>query len=306
MKPWPTLVPACALLTACGGGGAETAPSAARERAVYTSFHPTTWMAERIAGGLVPVVCPVPDGEDPIFWQPDRATLQAYQRAELVVLNGAGFELWAAGASLPPSRVVEAAAGFEPEWLQYEHATTHSHGAAGEHTHAGLDGHTWMDPLLALEQARAVLAGMCRAFPEHEAELRANARGVEADLQALHATLEALAPRLRAAHVLASHPAYNYLARRYGFDVKSFDLDPEAELGAEQRAALAAEVRPGAVNLLLWESEPGAAAAGVPAGLTSVVYSPAEMIPAAERTAGADFLSVMRDNAARLEGVLGP
>jgi zinc transport system substrate-binding protein len=285
---------------------ADHAP-AARERAVYTSFHPTAWMAERIAGGLVPVVCPVPEGADPLAWQPDRAVLARYQRAELVVLNGAGYEAWAAGASLPPSRVVEAAAGFEAQWLHYEHATTHSHGAAGEHTHAGLDGHTWMDPLLALEEARAVLLGMCRAFPEHAERFRANARGVEADLQGLHAELEALAPRLRAARVLAAHPAYNYLARRYGFDVTSFDLDPAAELDPEQRAALAAAARPGVPTLLLWESEPGpAAAGGVPAGIASVVFAPAELPTAAERAAGTDFLAVMRANAARLGQALGP
>jgi len=295
----------CTLAGACGGAGAPAAP-APRERAVYTSFYPTTWMAERISGGLVPVVCPVPEGADPLAWQPDRAVLLRYQLADLVVLNGAGYEGWAAGASLPPSRVVETAKGFEAQWMRYERATSHSHGAAGEHTHAGLDGHTWMDPLLALEQARAVLLGMCRAFPEHAERFRANARGVEADLQGLHAELEELAPRLRAARVLASHPAYDYLARRYGFTVANFDLDPAAELAPEQRAALEAAARPGARNLLLWESEPGPAAGGVPAGIASVVFAPAELLTSAERAAGADFLWIMRANVERLAHALGP
>jgi zinc transport system substrate-binding protein len=299
---WPLL----ATFTVACSKTPPAAGSEGREAAVYTSFEPTTWMAERISGGLVPVVCPVPEGTDPISWQPDRGALAAYQRAALVVLNGAGYEQWAKGASLPPSRVVEASAGFEPEWLTYPEATAHSHGGSGMHTHTGLDGHTWLDPLLAREEARAVLAGMCRAFPQHAAELRANARGVEADLDALHAALEALAPRLRAAHVLASHPAYGYLARRYGFSVKTIALDPEGEIGAEESAALAAEVRPGVRNLLLWEVEPSRAAAGVPAGLASVLFSPAELLSPAERAAGQDFLSVMRDNVARLERALGP
>ncbi len=293
------------LLSACGGG-AETPASAARERAVYASFEPTAWMARRIAGDLVSVVCPVPEGTDPTLWQPDRDALSALQNAELVILNGAGYEPWAAGASLPPSRTVEAAAGFEDRWLQYEHATTHSHGGAAPHTHAGLDGHTWMDPLLALEEQRAVLEGMCRAFPEHAEAFRANARGVETDLRGLHEHLDLLALRLRAARVLASHPAYNYLARRYKFEVRTFDLDPASELGREERAALSAAMDTGAKNLLLWESPPGAAAAGVPPGIVSVVYAPAERLSAEERSAGKDFLRVMRENAARLELALGP
>src|SRR6185436_8888983 len=160
----------------------------------------------------------------------------------------------------------------------YEHATTHSHGGSAPHTHAGLDGHTWMDPLLALEEEHAVLAGMCRAFPQHAEAFRANARGVESDLRGLHEQLDMLAMRLRAARILASHPAYNYLARRYRFEVRTIDLDPAAELTREEKAALSAAMDTGAKNLLLWESGPGAAAAGVPPGIVSVVYAPAELL----------------------------
>ena len=42
--------------------------------------------------------------------QPSDELLAAYQRADLIVLNGAGFAKWVAGASLPPSRVVDTAA----------------------------------------------------------------------------------------------------------------------------------------------------------------------------------------------------
>jgi ABC-type Zn uptake system ZnuABC Zn-binding protein ZnuA len=77
-------------LAGCGGeGAASSAAAPSIDPAVRTSFYPATYFAERIAGGLVPVESPLPEGEDPIFWTPDAETIGLYQRAKLIVLNGA-------------------------------------------------------------------------------------------------------------------------------------------------------------------------------------------------------------------------
>ncbi len=288
------------LLPLCACGGETEAVDVELTPAVYTTFHPTTWMAERIAGGLVDVVCPVPEGEDPIFWQPDRETLQAYQRAALIVVNGAEFEKWVDGASLPTSRVVDTASGFEDRWIEYEDATVHSHGPAGEHTHAGIDGHTWLDPLLAKEQAAAIRDGMVKAFPEHADAFASGFAGLAEQLDALHEALEALSPRVDGAKLLASHPAYNYLARRYGWEIRNFDLDPEAQLAPSDVDELREAAEEGEIVVLLWESEPVVAGRQVPKGLRSVVFSPGEMVETGE-----DFLGVMERNVASLSEAVG-
>ena len=290
------------LVAACGGEDAAPAAGgdAALEQAVYTTFHPTTWMAEEIAGGLVPVVCPLPAGEDPIFWRPERETLARYARARLVVVNGAGLEKWVETASLPPSRGVDSARAFADEWLTYAAAPTPSHGGSGAHTHTGLDGHTWLDPIHALEQSRAILDAMCAAFPAHADAFRANHAEVARELSELDAAFADLAPKLRDVNVIASHPAYDYLARRYAFDVTNLDLDPESALDAESQAALEGAVQPGVRNLLLWESAPSEAAlAAVPATVRSIVVTPAE-----NPESGEAFPELMRANAARIAAAL--
>ena len=69
------------ILLACGGS--DPAQNGKREGppVVYTTFYPTTYFAQRIGGDLVKVVCPLPEGEDAIFWQPDDETLAALQGA---------------------------------------------------------------------------------------------------------------------------------------------------------------------------------------------------------------------------------
>ena len=154
MRTWFLMLLVVSLVTCCDQAPAPgDGESASLEQAVYTTFHPTAWMAERIAGGAVPVICPLPTGEDAIFWKPSRDVLARYQGAQVVVVNGAEFEKWVAGASLPRSRTCDTVAGLDDQFITYE-GVTHSHGGSeGTHTHEGLDGHTWVDPEMAKVQA---------------------------------------------------------------------------------------------------------------------------------------------------------
>lgn len=289
-----------ALLAGCGER--DAAAGSERTPVVYTTFYPTTWLAQRIAGDALEVVCPLPPGTDPIFWQPGREVLAAYQQADLIVVNGAEFEKWVAGASLPESRVVDTTRPLAGTFLTFE-TTTHSHGPTGEHTHEGIDGHTWVDPLNGKLQAREIAKACAARWPEHAAAFEQNRRALDADLDALHERLRALVPALERAALCASHPAYDYLAGRHGLALESFDFDPQAELGDAELARVAAHLAtlpPGdGPKLLLWESQPLASSVErlrAQLGVESVLFSPCESPPES-----GDYLSEMNANLARLE-----
>lgn len=293
----------CLLLAACSER--EPAPTA-REPLVYTTFYPTAYFAERIAGGEPKVVCPVPEGADPIFWEPSREVLAAYQSADLVVLNGAGYERWVQHASLAPSRLVDTAAPFRERFLVFE-TVTHSHGAAGAHTHEGIDGHTWMDPQNARIQAGEIERAFAARWPERAAAFAENLRALERDLDALDARFRELAPRLAAARLVATHPAFDYLAQRYGFAVKNLAMDPEAPLDEGELAKLRESLDATRPRILLWESAPLEATAKRlrdELELRSVVFSPCELLSSEERAAGLDYLGAMRAELDRLEAAL--
>lgn len=306
----PRLAPGLALfmITGCGQNPGATPPADAGAPVVYTTFYPTTYFTERIVQGSVPVTCPLPDDEDPIFWRPDVEVIGAYQQATVIVINGASFERWVAMTSLPESRIVDTAAGFAPGELATFDTVTHSHGPAGDHTHDGVDGHFWLDPLLAKRQTQAIEEGLARALPQHATMFKAGRTALDADLETLAARLAALAPRLQGVRVFCSHPAYNYLARRHGWKVTNLDLDPAQEPTDAQWneiAALAGEHAGPAI--MLWESAPlpsTMARLEDQHGIASVLFSTAETLDAARRTAGADYLSIMNENIDRLEAAL--
>lgn len=287
----------CLVLAGCGKPHAPNSANLRGNDTIATTFYPTTYFAQRIAGDLVEVVCPLPDEEDPIFWKPGAEALASYQSAGLVVLNGAGFEKWVETASLPRSRTVNTCLSFADSHLRYEDAVTHRHGPQGEHSHEGIDGHTWLDPQLAISQCEALVGAMQARWPEHSAAFGANYQSLKADLDALHQRLKALSlPPL-----LASHPAYNYIARSYGWNIDNLDLDPEAMPSEAQLEDISERLQKRPVKHLLWEGAPTDAIAAKLAsdhGLQSVLVSPCETPPD-----GGDYIAVMNANIDRLERI---
>ncbi len=286
------------LLPACGPPE-EEAPGPAVVERVAVSFAPLAWAAETLARGTVPVVLPLPPGEDPAFWEPSDAALATFQQSRRILLNGAGFERWAATAVLPRSRVVETAAAFRDRWIVREEGRVHSHGGGPAHSHAGLDGHTWLAPSLFREQLRSAARALEEAWPEHRAVFRAGLEEAEAALEDLENRLRALQPALQGWTLLASHPAYDYLAREQGWTIRNFDLDPEAPLTPEQLQAL--EAARGLRTLMLWEGEPRPETrrALEERGIRSVLYAPGE------GPGGPPWPELQRQNLERLAEALG-
>jgi len=288
---------------ACARERQEPAAAEPGRLQVWVTFYPTQYFAERIGAGRIDVILPLPPDDDPVFWRPGPEVIARYQAADLVVLNGAGFERWVDTASLPLSRVVETARAIDGELMRYEDAITHRHGPAGEHSHEGVDGHTWVDPVNAKAQARAILSALQRALPHGAAELERNFAALARDLDDLDARIRQLAARLEGRRLLASHPAYQYLKRRYALDLDSLDFNPEEMPSDEALAALRDDLVRRPARLLLWESPPRDEVAERlrrDLGLHSVEFSPCERPPESAPGGPSDYLAVMRANLDRL------
>jgi len=142
-------------------------------------------------------------------------------------------------------------------------------------------------------------------MPDRADEFHANYAALAADLDALDAALRELSKVIGKRPMLASHAAYNYLARRYAWDIESLALDP-GEMPPDSvlnEIRLALQDRP--AKIILWESDPTpeiAAKLKNDLDLTSVVFSPCETPDAA----GPDYLARMKNNIARLTKAIAP
>lgn len=265
---------------------------------VAVSNYPLAYFAERLGGPSVSVVFPVPPGEDPAFFKPDKKAISQLQRAELIALNGADYEKWLTRVSLPASRVVVTANGFRDRFIRIEHAVTHSHGPGGLHSHDGTAFTTWLDFDQARLQARALAEAMIVKRPRLRESIHAALNGLEADLRALDQTLMRLAAPHQGQPILASHPVYQYLARRYDLSFEAVHWEPDQAPDAAEWPAFESLKARHPARVMLWEGSPDPSTA---ARLETLGVHPVVFDPCANRPESGDFLSVMQANLKRLE-----
>jgi len=277
------LVSTLSTVLLCGCGSSKTMNNGTTQKTdgkpvVLASFYPLQFFAERIAGDLADISCPLPADADPVYWKPADADIKALQEADLILLNGAGFEKWAATTVLPDDAVVRTADAITEPLMTYADAVVHTHGDGSTHAHEGADGHTWMDPMMALVQAQSVHDALAARLPdEHKTTLKKNFDALAGELRQLDAAFKEIKP---SGVLFAEHPAYQYPARRYGWQIEHVDIEhPPAKK----------------TGLLLWEGEPSKKLPG----FSNLVFSPCESAPES-----GDYLSVMRDNLARLKAAL--
>jgi len=276
----------------------STVVSAADKLTVYTVNYPLAYFAERIGGEHIQVVFPVPPDIDPAFWEPDAKDIAAFQQADLILLNGAGYARWVKRASLPRRKLVNTSAAFQKEYISVKATATHQHGPGGEHSHTGTAFTTWLDFKQAIQQARAVLNALERFYPDQRAEFRRKFIVLETELVCIDNDIQALVARAPNELFIASHPVYQYLARRYNIQLQSVMWEPDVVPDKRQWSQLSQLLKNHPAKWMIWEGEPSEQSVTRlrKNGINSLVFNPCANMPAQ-----GDFMSVMEANVKQLE-----
>jgi zinc transport system substrate-binding protein len=267
---------------------------------LYTVNYPLQYFAQRIAGEHANVVFPAPADVDPAFWQPGVEIIAAYQQADLILLNGAGYAKWLERVSLPRRKLVDTSAAFQDRYIHVQEGATHSHGPGGDHSHTGTAFTTWLDFNQAAEQAQAIAAAMMRKRPQWKQEFARNLAALEADLLELDKQVQSIVAAKQEQPLLASHPVYQYLQRRYGLNLASVMWEPHETPDEAAWSMLEQTLREHPAKWMLWEGEPNPKSVTRlrDMGVESIVFN-----PAGNRPHEGDFLGVMRDNVNNLQRV---
>lgn len=283
---------------ASSSAGSAPVPASSGKPQVLVANYPLQYFAQRIGGDAVEVRFPAPKDEDPAFWQPDDAAIAAYQNASLIVMNGATYSKWADKVTLPESKVVDTSAAFANTLIPVTDVVTHSHGPGGEHSHSGIAFTTWIDFKQASLQAQAVHDALVKLVPAAKEAMDKNAEALMDELDTLDNRMMALSRRLVDQPLVASHPVYHYLARRYGMNLRSLLWEPQTVPDDQAMAELNALLATHRARWMIWEGEPAQESVQKlqMVGLRSVVFDPCGNVPDS-----GDFMSVMEANVKALE-----
>ena len=218
-------------------------PAAAHDLNVVASFSILGDMVEQVAGEHATVTTIVGPDADAHVYQPSVADARAVAEADVIFVNGLGFETWSdtlIAESGTEGTVYVATKGVEPVLVDGE-----------------TDPHAWNSLLNGVIYVQNIAAGLSEAMPDHADDFAANAEAYIAQLQALDAeTKEALAalPADRRT-VVTAHDAFGYLADAYGLTfLAPVGIDTEAEPSAQELATLIAQLREEEVAALFVEN----------------------------------------------------
>ena len=286
----------CAIVSIAASSWATD--SSTGKLSVYVVNYPLKYFAERIGGEHVKVVFPAPATVDPAYWMPEIKTISAYQQADLILLNGAGYAKWIYQVSLPQSKLVNTSAKFEEQYIRVKGAVSHSHGPGGQHAHEGVAFTTWIDFNLAAGQAKAIAVAFGRRRPQLKNTFEKKFADLKKDLLALDQSIKAIVSKNRNQPLIASHPVYDYFARRYGLNINSVHWEPDEIPSREQWMELQNMLKHHPTQWMIWEGtplkEPVERLKSL--GINSLVYDPCGNTPQE-----GDFLKIMHQNVENLQ-----
>jgi len=218
-------------------------PAFADDIKVVASFSILGDMVAQVVGDHAEVTTIVGPDADAHVYQPSVADARAVAQADVIFVNGMGFETWSdtliteAGSE---GAVFVATEGVTPVLVDGE-----------------IDPHAWNALTNGVVYVQNIADAMSQSMPEHATEFQANAASYISTLYALHAeTLQRLAalPEDRRT-VVTAHDAFGYLADAYGMNfIAPIGIDTEAEPSAQELAALITQIREEGVAALFVEN----------------------------------------------------
>ncbi len=189
---------------------------------VLTSFLPIQAHTSAIAGDAAKVEQLLNQETGPHDFQLSPSAVRRLADADLLIINGAGIEDWmdelikrAGNKNLV---VVDTSKGIKllpsPDVIAEgsKDSLRHWHGHAHDD---GMNPHTWLDPVIASQQAQTILAALRKADPANAELYAANAAAYMEKLSALDADFRSTLIPLPNKNLVTFHDAFPYLADRY-------------------------------------------------------------------------------------------
>lgn len=301
MRRWLVGAVSCVFL------GFALQPVAAQTRLrTVASFSILADMVANVGGEQIDLAVLVGPDTDSHTYQPSPADARQLANAQVLVLNGLGFEGWierlARSAPFRGRRIV-ASEGIRPITVpgggHHHHGHGHSHGSAGRDnpsTRAPLAGsssvndpHCWQDLECGRRYVANIAAGLAAADPANAADYRRRADAYSQRLADLDRWVRAEIERVPAAKrkAIVGHDAFGYFARAYQVTFRApVGFSTEQQPSAKEVAALIAQVRQEGIKAVFVENMTNPAQVQQVARDAGVVVGPRLYVDALSRSDG--------------------
>jgi len=238
-------------------GCAGLAAHAQAKLKIVASFSILADFVREVAGDAAEVTALVGPDQDAHSFEPAPSDARALSGADVVVLNGLGFEGWL-------DRLVRSS-GFKGKRIvatdgvktRRSAATGGGRGGGHNHSHGGTDPHVWQDPGRVLTMVRNIASGLAAADVGRASIYARNGDAYLARLAELDGWISGQIATVPAGRrkIITSHDAFGYFEDRYGVDFRApRGVNMEAEPSAADLARLIREIRREKIKIVFMEN----------------------------------------------------
>lgn len=200
---------------------------------ITTSIAPFEYFISEIAGSDFEVNVIVPPGASPATFEPTPSVLRGVAGSSAIILNGyLGYEMAWGDRITGINRDIALLRLADSQDLVYGEAHRH-----GDHFHySGVDPHFWTSPVAALKMADDILSFLRSIYPDRAGEFESNHGRLVITINEVAARLESLLGDYRGESFMIFHPALTYLARDYGLNQVSVEVDGKEPSPAQMKS----------------------------------------------------------------------
>lgn len=178
-------------------------------------------LTEQVGGPWIEVKSLLSGYENEHTYSPKPSDLIAVRKAKLLFEVGLGLEVWVGSlvknAGSAKLRVVTTSQGVV---LLQDSGDVHDDMHHGAHTaESGGNPHIWLDPMNVAIMLRHITRALSEIDPVHTADFQANQEAYLQQLEQVQQQLMTRTQRLSDRRFIAHHPAWPYLAKRFGLEI---------------------------------------------------------------------------------------
>lgn len=210
-------------------------------------------LAEQVGRDHVRVTSLLSGYENEHTYSPKPSDLVAVRKARVLFEVGVGLEVWVSSlvknAGTPSLQVVTTSQGIG---LVRDRIDDHrGHLEEGE---SSGNPHIWLDPENAAVMLRHITEALIKIDPAHSAEFRNNQAAYLQQLDRVRKDLSDRVRQLPDRRFIAHHPAWPYLARRFGFDIVGvIQMQSGTEPSALHLQSLIAKIKKDRIKVVVSE-----------------------------------------------------
>lgn len=248
---------------------------------IYASFYPIYDFVKKIGKDKVNVFTVVPANIEPHDFEPTPKQVFDLQNADVIFINGAGFEEWL-------------------NTIENANIINLSKSVSIENIDSVPDPHIWLDPIMIKNLSTTILDTLISKDPQNADYYRNNSIEFNTTLDKLDTDIVGSLTDCRLDDFIAFHDAFGYFAKRYGLTQHTIQgLAPEAGInpqGVSDAINLARQLNISIIFAEEYIDPRSSETIANEIGGKVLLLNPLEMITLEEQSLGKDYFSKMYDN----------